>query len=144
MTKRRFRRQQKPRLGRRGSELSESGGESWWLLENSSRRDARFVVRRLAQHVAAAPDRLDVVLAVGRVGELLAQLADEDVDDLELGLVHPAIEMVEEHLFGQRRALAQAEEFENAVFLAGQMQRMALDLDRAAVEVDGQLTRADD
>src|SRR6516165_1573389 len=67
-TKRGLRRQQKPRLDGRGSELSESGGESWWLLENSSRRDAGLVVRRLAQHVAAAPDRLDVVLAVGRVG----------------------------------------------------------------------------
>src|SRR5438445_13095027 len=37
----------KTRLGGRGSELSESGGESWWLLENSSRRDAGRVVRRL-------------------------------------------------------------------------------------------------
>jgi hypothetical protein len=31
---------------------------------------------RLAQHVAAAPDSLDVVLALAGVGELLAQLAD--------------------------------------------------------------------
>src|SRR6516165_763851 len=83
-TKRGLRRQQKPRLDGRGSELSESGGESWWLLENSSRRDAGLVVRRLAQHVTAAPHGLDVVLAVGRIRELLAQLADEDVDDLEL------------------------------------------------------------
>src|SRR3546814_8350124 len=35
--------------------------------------------------------------------ELLAQLADENVDDLELGLVHAAVEMIEEHLLGQRR-----------------------------------------
>src|SRR5204863_296773 len=65
---------------------------------------------RVAQHVAAAPDGLDVVIAAGGLRELLAQLADEDVDDLQLGLVHPAIEMVQEHLLGQRRALAQAEE----------------------------------
>src|SRR5262245_7735406 len=71
-----------------------------------SGRDAGLVLGRLAQHVAAAPHRLDVVLAVGGVGELLAQLADEDVDDLELGLVHAAVEVVEEHLLGQRRALA--------------------------------------
>src|SRR5690349_23852275 len=48
---------------------------------------------RVAQHVAAAPDRLDVAVAAGRRDQLLAQLADEDVDDLELGLVDPAIEM---------------------------------------------------
>src|SRR6202043_2114134 len=37
---------------------------------------------RVAQHVAAAPDGFDVVLAFGGRGQLLAQLADEDVDDL--------------------------------------------------------------
>src|SRR5215467_11414440 len=68
------------------------------------------VVGGLAQHIAAAPHRLDVVFAVRRVGELLAQLADEHVDDLELGLVHAAVEMVEEHLLGQRRALAEREQ----------------------------------
>src|SRR4029078_12552870 len=33
-------------------------------------------VRRLAQHVAAPPDRLNVVLAARCIGELLAKLAD--------------------------------------------------------------------
>jgi hypothetical protein len=46
---------------------------------------------RIAQHIAAAPDRLDVVVAAGGLGQLLAQLADEHVDDLELGLVHAAV-----------------------------------------------------
>src|SRR3954470_1115453 len=69
--------------------------------------DAVLDLGRLAQHVAAAPDGLDVVLALARIGELLPQLADEDVDDLELGLVHAAVEVVEEHLLRQRRALAQ-------------------------------------
>src|SRR5690606_32622238 len=64
---------------------------------------------RFAQHIAAAPDGLDVVFAAGRLGKLLAQLADEDVDDLQLRLIHAAIEMVEEHLLGQGRAFAQAE-----------------------------------
>src|SRR6202035_5565046 len=50
---------------------------------------------RLTQHIAAAPHGLDEVTAFGSVGELLAQLADEDVDDLQLGFVHAAIEMVE-------------------------------------------------
>src|SRR5215831_10093883 len=61
-------------------------------VEDSSSRDAGLVVGRLAQHVTAAPHRLDVVLAVRRIGQLLAQLADEHVDDLELGLVHAAVD----------------------------------------------------
>src|SRR6185437_1198831 len=95
-------------------------------------------------HIAAAPNRVDVIVAARRLRQLLAQLADEHVDDLELGLVHAAIEMIEEHLFGQRRAFAQAEQLENAVFLAGQIHRMALDLDGAAVEVDRELAGADE
>ena len=88
-------------------------------MENLS-GDFGFVFR-VAQHIAAAPHRLDIVLAAGRRCELLAQLADEHVDDLELRLVHTAIEMVQEHLLCYRRTLAQAEQFENAVFFAGQM-----------------------
>src|SRR3569623_96115 len=70
---------------------------------------------------AAAPHGLDVILAVGRQAELLAQLADEDVDDLEFGLVHPAIEVVEEHFLGQRGALAEREKLQHRVILAGQV-----------------------
>src|SRR5262245_16682948 len=51
--------------------------------------------------VAAAPHRLDGVLALRRVGELQALLPDEHVDDLEFLLVHAAVEMIEEHLLGQ-------------------------------------------
>src|SRR6516225_328407 len=142
-TKRGLRRQQKPRLDGRGSELSESGGESWWLLENSSRRDAGLVVRRLAQHVTAAPHGLDVVLAVGRIRELLAQLADEDVDDLELGLVHAAVEVVEKHLLGQRRAFAQAQELQHLVFLAGEMHACAVHFHRLGIEIDYQVAGLD-
>jgi hypothetical protein len=50
---------------------------------------------RLAQHIAAAPHGFDEIAAFGGVGELLAELADEDVDDLQFGLIHAAIEMVE-------------------------------------------------
>src|SRR3954447_9457666 len=83
------------------------------------------------------------MFAVAGDREFLAQLADEDVDDLELRLVHAAIEMVEEHLLGQRRALAQAEQLENAVLLAGEVELLSLDLDDAAVEIDQQLAGAD-
>src|SRR4051812_24768722 len=76
-------------------------------LDATSGGDALFHLGRLAQHVAAAPDGLDVVLPLAGVRELLAQLADEHVDDFQFGLVHAAVEMIEEHLLGQRRALAE-------------------------------------
>src|SRR6056297_3128540 len=72
----------------------------------------------IPQDITPAPDRLDMVHTARRLAEFLAQLADEHVDDLELGLIHAAIEMVEKHLLGQGRALAQAEQFEHLVFLA--------------------------
>src|SRR4029077_12626065 len=89
----------------------------------------RLFFGRLAQHVAAAPDRLDVVLAARGIGELFAQLADEDVDDLQFRLVHAAVEMIEEHLLGQRRAFAQAQELQHLVLLAGQVHPRRADLD---------------
>ncbi|PAV69736.1 hypothetical protein WR25_06800 [Diploscapter pachys] len=76
--------------------------------------------------------------------ELLAQLADEDVDDLEFGFVHAAIQVVQKHFLGQRGALAQAEQLEHRIFLAGQMHARAIDLDRLGVEIDGELAGADD
>src|ERR1044072_9757464 len=79
--------------------------------------DRRFAALGLTQHIAAAPDGLDIILAVGRHAELLAPLSDEDVDDLELGLVHPAIQVVEEHFLGERRALAQREQLQHRTFL---------------------------
>src|SRR5262249_15042355 len=99
--------------------------------------------RRIAQHVAAAPYCLDIVLAAGRLAQLLPELADEDVDDLELGLVHAAVEMIEEHLLGERGALPEAQELEDAVFLAGEAERRAVDLDGPAIQVDQELAGAD-
>ena len=48
-----------------------------------------FRTVRLAQDVTAAPDGFDVVGAAGSIGKFLAQLADEDVDDLQFRLVVP-------------------------------------------------------
>src|SRR3569833_3562270 len=97
----------------------------------------------LAQHVAAAPDGLDVVLAARRHRKLLAQLADEDVDDLELGLVHAAVEMIEEHLLGKGGALAEREELQRLVFFAGQMHASRLHFDGLGVEVDREIAGLD-
>src|SRR5471030_173312 len=98
----------------------------------------------IAQHIAAAPHGFDVIGAFGGGGQLLAQLADEDVDDLELGFVHAAIQMVEEHFLGQGGALAQAEKFQHLIFLAGQMHAGAVNFHGLGVKVDGKLTGGDD
>src|SRR3546814_5735280 len=45
----------------------------------------------IAQHIAATPDRLDINVALAGQRQLFAELADKDVDDLQLGLVHPEI-----------------------------------------------------
>src|ERR1700737_1616427 len=58
--------------------------------------NALFDLVRLAQHIAAAPHGLDEVAPLGGVGELLAQLADEDVDDLQFRLPQAAKEGVGE------------------------------------------------
>ncbi len=83
------------------------------------------------------------MLAAGRLNELLAQLADEHVDDLQLGHIHPTVEVVEEHLLGQRRPFAQAQELEDAVFFAGQVQRLVVHSDGTTVEINQQLAGAD-
>jgi len=49
---------------------------------------------------------------------------------LKLGLVHAAVEMIEEHLLGQGRALAEREELQHLVLLARQMHPRAVPLHR--------------
>src|SRR4051812_18350420 len=97
----------------------------------------------IAQHVAAAPDGLDIIVAAAGEGELLPELADEDVDDLELGLVHPAVKVVEEHFLGERGALAEREQLQHRIFLAGQMDARAVHFDRLRIEVHRQLAGPD-
>src|ERR1700691_4482402 len=86
---------------------SPGGGEGERTITLRLGGDLCFVFVRFAQDVAAAPHRFDIILAARSVGEFFPQLADEDVDNLEFRFVHSAIEMVEKHLFGERRALAQ-------------------------------------
>ncbi|MNY07295.1 hypothetical protein D3C86_1400940 [compost metagenome] len=84
------------------------------------------------------------MLAVRRRRQLLAQLADEDVDDLQFGLVHAAVQVVQEHFLGQGRALAEREQLQHLVFLAGQVHAVTIDLDRLGVQVHGDLAGVDD
>jgi hypothetical protein len=106
--------------------------------------DALVHVVRLAQHVAAAPHGFDEVAALGGVRQLLAQLADEDVDDLQLGLVHAAVEVVEEHFLGEGGSLAEREQLQHLVFLARQVHALAADFDGLGVEVDDEIAGLDD
>jgi hypothetical protein len=109
----------------------------------SASGDQSFVrLAGLAQHIASAPDRLDVVAATACVRELLAQLTDEDVDDLQFRLVHAAIEMIQKHFLAERRSLAQSENFKNLIFLAGQMHPRAASLDTLLLEVDDEVADA--
>src|SRR5688500_3325324 len=52
--------------------------------------------------------------------------------------------MIEEHLLGQGRALAERKQLQHRIFLAGQMDPAAVDLDRLGVEVDRDLAGPDD
>ena len=54
-------------------------------------------------------------------------MANEDINDLELGFLCPAVEVREKHLLGYDRALVLAEQFEQAIFLAGQVHRPIID-----------------
>src|SRR3954447_2036705 len=121
-----------------------AAGSSWGgSAKSRSGGDALFHLVRLAQHIAAAPHCFDEIASFGGVGELLAQLADEDVDDLQFRLVHAAIEVIEEHFLGQRRALAQREQLEHLVFLARQMHPLTTDLDGLGVEIDYEIAGLD-
>ena len=62
---------------------------------------------RFAQYVTACPDGLNEFIATRRTCQLLAQLADKYINDLWFRLIHTAVEMIEKHFLGQRRAFAQ-------------------------------------
>ena len=73
------------------------------------------------------------------MSELLAQLADKNVDDLKLGLVDAAVKVVEEHLFRERRALAQGKQLKHLIFFAREMHALAVDLHGFRVEINPQV-----
>src|SRR5260370_26096046 len=102
----------------------------------NSDRNACRVFRQLTHYIAAPPHRLDIVLAARCAGEFLPQLANKYVDDLHLWLVHPAVEWAQKHFLGERRSLAQRQEFQHLVLRAGHMHARTVDLDRLAIEID--------
>ena len=105
-----------------------------WDVCLGGRRCHRFV-----KHIASAPYRFDVVIAARRLGELFAQLADENINDLKLGLAHSAIEVIEKHFPRDDGIILHGEEFKDGVLLAGQLHRLVVDRDNSCIEIDGQL-----
>ena len=95
---------------------------------------------RVPQNVPAAPDGLNVVVASGGLRELFTELADKNINDLEFRFVNPAVQMVEEHFLGQRRTFAEREQFQDSIFLTGQMKRLVVDFNGPCIEIDCQLT----
>src|SRR3546814_14613659 len=72
------------------------------------------------------------------------RISDWSSDVCSSDLVHPAVEVVEEHFLGERGALAQAQQLEHRIFLARQMDARAIDLDRLGIEIDRELAGLDD
>jgi hypothetical protein len=91
----------------------------------------------VAQNISPAPNGFEKILAARDFGEFLTQIADENVNDLELWLVHATISVVVEYFLGQRRALAQAQQLQHLIFFAGQVHATALNLDRFGIQVHG-------
>jgi len=83
------------------------------------------------------------VIAAGRLGEFFAQLAEENIDDLQLRLVRSVIETVKKHFLREDGTLAQAEELEDGVLRAGHMHWLVVDRDNPGIEIDGQLACPD-
>jgi hypothetical protein len=55
-----------------------------------------------------------------------------------------AVEVVQEHFLGQRRAFAQAQELQHLVFLGGQVYRRRAYLDGLGTQIDHEIIGLDD
>jgi hypothetical protein len=106
-------------------------------------RHRRARLRRpVAKHIAVAPHRLNVMASASGLSELFAQLANENVKDLELGFVDSSIELVEKVFSGHSVTFAQTEQFENGVLLTRQMDWLFVNRNDPGIQVDDELPNA--
>src|SRR5215218_2518136 len=78
----------------------------------------------VAQDPAALGNRLDELRPAGGRAQFLAQLGDEDVDDLRLRLVvGTAVEMLEQHRPRDDIVACEGEQLEHAIFHFGDAYR---------------------
>ena len=83
------------------------------------------------------------MIAAGCLGELFAQIADKNIDDLQLRRVHPVVEVIKKHLLGRNGALVDAEQLEDTVFRAGQPHWFVMNRDNAGFEIDDKVPSSD-
>ena len=62
---------------------------------------------RVAQHIAVAPYRADIAVFAHGSGQLLAQFANVDVDDLTVRFIDATIKVIKKLLLGQCLSLSQ-------------------------------------
>jgi len=96
-----------------------------------------------AQDITLASNCIDAHPAGTCNFQLAPQLADKDIDDFWLRLVHAAIKMAEEGCLAENRPLAQCQKFDDPELFAGQLQLMALNQCHMAVEIDFQIADRD-
>jgi hypothetical protein len=101
---------------------SDGVGAGYGICDHASRlRRGMPSGCRIAQHVATPPYGLDVVLAASGLSELLAHPGTKTSMILRARARSSVINVIEEHLLGQDPALVQAQQLEDAIFLAGQV-----------------------
>jgi hypothetical protein len=76
------------------------------------------------------------MFAAGCLGQLLAQFADEHVNNLEFRLVGSAVKVIEKHLLREDSALAKAEELEDGILLAGYGHGAVVHSDYPGIEIE--------
>src|SRR6516162_1627752 len=89
----------------------------WWRLPCLHGVARPICDDRISKDIAATPYRFYVMVSASRRGDFFAQVANKDINDLELGFFFPAVEVLEKHLFGYDRTLVPAEHLEQAIFL---------------------------
>src|SRR5665647_2421452 len=95
--------------------------------------------------VADSPDRLDETGILGVVGELLSQVSYIDVDRAGVADVLVAPDLLHQPLAGQDDAGVGRQHQQQVELLGGQLHRaLPLDVDLAALRVDGQALPLDD
>src|SRR4051794_23250554 len=76
----------------------------------------------------------------GQCGSPLPELADEDVDDLLPGLVHPPVKMSEKHLLRYCAPLAERKQFQDLVLLRRKLWVASCNFSSLLIEVDNEVT----
>ena len=89
------------------------------------------------QNVTPAPYGGNKVLGSHGL-KFFAKFADKHINNLDIRLIPPAVQVVEECLLGLGNSLAQHQQFQNGKFFASQMNGAVFHCNRMVVQVQGQ------